>query len=310
MQKTIFFLLASLCLNISHVFGQSNVKTAENTIAYLQKFRTDYIRSILDKKPEMIHVYYAEDIRLMPEFQKTVIGKGNALTYHNAFSTRFNIQSYNRTEIEVLDLGSRIVELGMFAMKIKLKATGKEYEVNGKYLNIWEKREHQNPVLITEAWNYNHTLEIEDQFRFEDAPEVDIALQSHVPINTNIRFELAALNRLMEATISQHDAKIWSQFYSDDGMFIYSRHPIYKGRKALDEFLENHVRNDLPVFEKLDIRNDRIDDLGDYVIEYASHIAIWRSGEYSGVNTGKDLRIWRRGADCSLKIFRAMGMYD
>ena len=297
-------------MNTSYVFCQSNVKAEDETGAYLQKFRSDYIRSILDKKPGMIQLYYADDIRFMPEFQKTIIGKANVLAYHNAFSTRFNIQSYNRTEIEVLDLGLRMVELGMFVMKIQLKATGKEYEVNGKYLNIWDKKENQDPVLITEAWNYNHSLEIEDQFRFEDVPEIDIALQSHVPINTNIRFELAALNRLMEATISQHDAKIWSQFYSDDGMFIYSRHPIYKGRKALDEFLEKHVRNDLPVFEKLDIRNDRVDDLGDYIIEYASHIAIWRSGEYSGVNTGKDIRIWRRGADCSLKIFRAMGMYD
>src|SRR5687768_9279152 len=140
MQKTIiFFLLTSACLNISLVFGQSNVKTADNN-THLQKFRSDYIRSILDKKPEMIQDYYAEDIRLMPEFQKTIVGKENVLTYHNAFSTRFNIQSYNRNEIEVLDLGSRIVELGMFAMKIKLKATGKEYEVNGKYLNIWDKK--------------------------------------------------------------------------------------------------------------------------------------------------------------------------
>jgi hypothetical protein len=114
----------------------------------------------------------------------------------------------------------------------------------------------------------------------------------------------------MEATIMQHDAKIWSQFYSDDGMFLYSRHPVYKGRKALDEFLEKHVKEDMPIFEKLDIRNDQIDDLGDYVIEYASHIANWRKGEYSGINTGKDIRIWRRGVDCSLKIFRAMGMYD
>lgn len=66
----------------------------------------------------------------------------------------------------------------------------------------------------------------------------------------------------------------------------------------------------MPIFEKLDIRNDRIDDLGKYVIEYASHIAVIRNGDYSGVGTGKDIRIWRREAGGSLKIFRHMAMYD
>jgi hypothetical protein len=66
----------------------------------------------------------------------------------------------------------------------------------------------------------------------------------------------------------------------------------------------------MPIFEKLDVRNDRIDDLGNYVIEYASHIAIIRSGDFSGVSTGKDLAIWRREPNGALKIFRHITMYD
>jgi len=308
--KFIFLLFAIIFVGATYAFSQSNVTADEKTVVYLKKHRSDYIQSMVNKKPEMMQSYYAENIRLMPEFQKTVGGKANALSYHKAFSDRFDIKSYSRNELEVLDLGERIVELGMFTMKMISKNTNKEYEIKGKYQNIWEKLTNNNISLVTEAWNYNHALEIEDQLRFDEVPEVNIALQAHVPINNKISFELAALNRLMEATIMQHDAKIWSQFYSNDGMFLYSRHPVYKGRKALDEFLEKHVKEDMPIFEKLDIRNDQIDDLGDYVIEYASHIANWRRGEYSGINTGKDIRIWRRDADCSLKIFRAMGMYD
>ncbi len=70
-----------------------------------------------------------------------------------------------------------------------------------------------------------------------------------------------------------------------------------------------HVK-ELPVFEELDIRNDRIDNLGTFVIEYASHIASWKNGDSSGVGLGKNIRIWRREADHSLKLFRAIGMYD
>jgi ketosteroid isomerase-like protein len=291
------------------VLAQVQQAMEEKTIAHLKKFRSDYSKSMLEKKPELISRYYSENVRLMPEFQKTVIGEANALSYHQAFLTRFDILEYSRTEVEALALGSRVVEVGMFTMQLLSKTSGREHEVKGKYQNIWERLSNGDVLLIAEAWNYNHQLEIEDKLRFTEVPAVDVSHQAHLPINSPISFELAALNRLMEITITQHDAKIWSQFYTDDASFLYSRNPIHTGRKAVDRFLEDHVK-ELPVFEKLDIRNDRIDDLGNYVIEYASHIAIIRNGNFSGVFTGKDIRIWRREPGGSLKIFKAMAMYD
>lgn len=307
--KLIFLLTALICGNLTYIFAQRNTKAEEETVTHLKKFRSDYIKSILEKKPEILQVYYTENIRLMVEFQKTVFGKSNVLMYHKAFSARLDTKSYDRKEFEILDLGSMVVEHGLFTMKVTSKSTGKEHELKGKYQNIWEKTESGKLSLITEGWNYDHQLDIGEQLRFEEVPVIDIALQPHVPINSHISFELAALNRLQEATISQHDAKIWSQFYADDGILFSQSHTLYEGRKAIDEYVEQHVK-ELPVFEKLDIRNDRIDDLGNYVIEYASHIANWRSGEYSGVGLGKDLRIWRREKNGSLKIFRHIGMYD
>ena len=304
-----FLFTALIWVSIINGFAQTVVKVDEKTAGYLEKFRSDYVTSVLNNKPETMASYYANDIRLMPEFQKTIVGKSNALSYHRAFSDRFDAQEFSRDEIEILDLGSQVVELGMFTTKMKLKSTDKEHALKGKYQNIWEKSENGKLTLITEAWNYNHLVEITEQLRFEEVPAIQIAYQAHLPINSSIRFELAALNRLMEVTITQHDAKIWSQFLTDDGMFIYSNNPICQGRKALNEFLEKHAK-EMPVFEKLDVRNDRIDHSGDYVIEYASHIANWRNGEHSGVSTGKDIRIWRREKDCSLKIFRQMAMYD
>lgn len=309
MTQTKIFLLFTFASLYVGVSAQTNVKADENTIAFLRKFHSDYGKSMLDKNPEILQAYYAENIRLMPEFQKTIRNKANALIYHKAFATRFDVLAYSRTEIEILDLGAKVVEVGTFTLKLKLKTTTKEHEAKGKYLSIWEKSANNKLTLITEAWNYDHGLEIENQLRFAEVPAFDVALATHLPINSPISFELAALNRLMEATVAQHDAKIWSQFYTDDGMFLYSRNPLYEGKKSLNDFLENHCK-ELPVFEKLDIRNDEIINLGNYVIEYASHIASWRGGDYSGVGLGKDLRVWRREKDCSLKLFRHIGMYD
>jgi ketosteroid isomerase-like protein len=144
---------------------------------------------------------------------------------------------------------------------------------------------------------------------FNDVPVVDAALQAHVPITNNITFELAALNTLMEAAVSHHDANLWAQFYSDDALLCSQRLPMHDGKKAINSYLETHCK-ELPIFEKLNIRNDRVDDLGKYIIEYATHIAIIRNGDFSAVSTGKDLAIWRREPNGSLKIFRHIGMYD
>ncbi len=286
---------------------QFKVTHAQVNTAKIVQFGKDYKTAMLTEHVSGIADSYSKDIRLMPEFQQTILGKENMLLYYKAFFERFDVLQYSQDTIEILDLGKKIVELGYFTMS--LKSVSSQYELKGKYQHIWEKLPDGKLLLITEAWNYNHWVDFGEQLRFDQVPAVHMALQAHLPINNNISFELAGLNALMEKTVSQGDAVIWSQFFTDDGMFIYSFNPVYKGRAALDDYLQKHVK-ELPVFEKLDIRNDKIEELGGYVIEYATHIANWRNGASSGISTGKNIRIWRRAPSGSLKILRQMAMYD
>jgi ketosteroid isomerase-like protein len=275
----------------------------------LDRFRADYVRAVLAGSPDPVLGYYAADVRLMPEFQKTVVGREPAAAYHRAFAGRFAVGAYRRTATETLDLGARVVEHGVFAMRLTERGTGRAHELRGKYQDIWARRPDGGLLVVTQAWNYDHASAIEEQLRFPAVPAVDVALRPHVPVSGATSFELAALNRLAEVTIAQHDARIWAQFFADDAAFRYSRTPAHAGRAAIDAFLAEHVRG-LPVFEQLAIRTDRIDDLGRYVLEYASHIAVVRFGEGSGVNTGKNTVIWRREPGGALKVFRGMAMYD
>ncbi|HEU5289344.1 MAG TPA: nuclear transport factor 2 family protein [Cyclobacteriaceae bacterium] len=287
---------------------QANSSVSENTLTHLKKFRTHFSKSMLDENPEMIQSYFADDIRLMPEFQKTIITKANVTLYWKLFGGRFDTQEFNRTETEIIDIGSRIVEIGSFSSKMKSKSDGKVFELKGKYLDLWEKRGDQI-LLLTQAWNYDYAINFGDQLKFPEVPSVIVAYEPHVPIDNPIRFELAAINDFMETVISQRDSKIWSQFYADDASWLYTANSIVQGRKSLDDFFERHAK-ELPIFEKLNIRNDRIDDFGKYVVEYASHVAIIRNGDFSGIFTGKDLVLWRREPNGSLKIFKHIGMYD
>lgn len=302
-KKTI---LSLLCISLGiQVFAQPSPALS----AHLQTFRNDYSRGLLAGDLSKMAAYYADDIRLLPEFQKTLIGKDQAEAYYRAFAERFALDDYQRTSNEVIDLGGQVIEIGRFEMQIARDGLESTPPISGKYMDIWIKPVGKQWQLVSQAWNYNRSLDIEDQFRFPSLPHVDVAIQAHLPIDNAIRFELAALNRLMEVTITQEDGALWSRFYADDGQFLYSRHDPVTGRHELNDFFAQHVL-ELPIFEHLDVRTDRIDDLGTYVIEYSSHIANVRNGSFSGVFTGKDLRIWRREANCSLKIFRHIAMYD
>lgn len=293
-------------------FGADKAVQASPTAsikAHLDKARTDHIKGMLTGTPGTITSYYADTVRLMPEHQMTVLGKVDASAYHAAFVERFAVRAYDRSPIEMLDLGRQVVELGTFKMKLAPKNRGQESELIGKYLDVWEKSAGGELSLITAAWNYDHHTDLADALRFREVPAVLMAFQPRVPVQDRISFELTALEQLLEVTIAQHNAKVWSQFFANDIILLHNYNAPQVGRNAVDEFIAEHVKH-LSVFEKLDLRIDRIDDLGEHVIEYASHVANWRNGEHTGVNTGKNLKIWRREADGALKIFRSIAMYD
>ena len=306
MIRSLFLFVVFVVATTGISYGQ--VVTNTTHLERLRKFRSDYVQSLTNKTSVSLDQYLSKNIRLMPEFHKTIVGSDHAIRYWTDLTTRFDVETCTRTETEILDLGGRIFETGISVLKLKRKSTGKIYELKGKYVDLWERTGDQLH-LMTSAWNYDHAIDFHGELQFSDVPVVNVAFEPHVAIKDPVSFELAALNRLMETIISEHDAVLWKQFYSDDGSFLYSGTKPVQGRKALDEFFAEHIKG-LPVFEKLNVRNDRIDDFGKYVIEYASHIAIVRGGEWSGVFTGKDLAIWRREPNGSLKIFRHIATYD
>jgi len=293
-----------------NVVSQPVKRANERAIAYLTKFRLEYISQTLNKKPGLLQAYYVDSVRLMPPFQKTVIGKSNAAAYHTAFANRFTVRDYTRTELEVLDLNGQVLETGTFTMRVLINKTAKEQVLRGKYLNLWIDSGSGELRLLTEVWNYDqYYADIHEQLRFDEVPGIHAALLPNVPVNNSISFELAALNRLLDETVTNHDGNTWSLYYADDAMLLAGYYPVCSGKNAIDEYINTHVK-ELPVFEELDIRNDRIDYLGTFVIEYASHIASWKNGNSSGVSLGKNIRIWKRDLDHSLKLFRAIGTYD
>ncbi|WP_341839213.1 DUF4440 domain-containing protein [Chitinophaga caseinilytica] len=306
MKTTLPAVLLFLALNVQ---AQRSTQADPQTLAFLQRFRQDYASALTTGEPAKIAQHFADSIRLMPEFQLTVWTKANAKHYYRDFLQRFRVTQFNSDVMEVMDLGRMVVEFGTFTEILQQAGNGKTDTLQGKYANIWQRSPQQPLRLTAQAWNYSHPVQIAEQLVFRDVPAVNMAFRAHVNVNDPLSFELAAYNGLQEKVVTEHDPVRWNQFYSDDFLFFYSNHPAYKGRAAITAFLDDHVKH-LPVFEKLDIRTDRIEDLDGFVIEYASHTAIVRHGDWSGVATGKNIYIWRREKNGILKICRGVAMYD
>lgn len=282
--------------------------------ATLDAYRVAQVRGYLDGNPDVMLVHLADAVRLMPGYQKTVLGKSDASTYHRAFLKRFTVRAYERQPIEAVDIGLRVLEMGRFSMTLvekgaKPSGAAVPHTLAGKYLDLWEKSPTGTLTLNTATWNYDELPKIVDQLRFDEVPGVLMALRPRVPVRAGISLELAGICKLQESAIIQHDGKTWALFYADDAILLANHGGVVSGRKALDDYTVDHAKS-LPVFEKLDIRTDQIDDFGKYVIEYGTGVATWKVDDYSGVSLGKNIRVWRRADNGALQIWRAISMYD
>ena len=302
-------LLGSLATATSSVAATSpdaSREVARDHRAALDAYRAAIASAFLTGEPEAAIRPLADSVRLMPAYQKTIVGKADATTYYQAFLKRFAVSAYQRSPIEIVDLGSRVMEIGRFTMT--LSRASETHTFTGKYLDLWEKSP-AGVKLHTAAWNHDEMPKFAEHLRFAEVPSMHLALQARAPVTPGIPLEIAALHKLEESAIAQHDGKTWALFYADDAISLANQGTVVSGRQALDEYFDRHAKA-LPVFEKLDLRTHQIDDLGQYAVEYASGVVTWRVNEWSGVSLGKGVLIWRRTTGGMPQIWRSISMYD
>jgi ketosteroid isomerase-like protein len=173
---------------------------------------------------------------------------------------------------------------------------------------LWDTTNNR-AALLTDIWNYDHAIDFKEELIFAEIPSTVTALEAHLPINTPVLFELAAYGALSDITVPLRDDKVLVQFYAHDAKIMSNYRPIIEGMNAIKDYWSEHAKA-LASFEKLQSRTDKVEQAGGFTLHYGSHIANWRSDEYSGVSTGKHLRIWRREPDGILKTYVLISAYD
>ena len=121
-----FHLVLMLLICTVDAFCNAAINVDDQIVSYLKKFRSDYSKGMLENKPELFQVYYSDTVRLMPPFQKTIMGNVHALLYYKTILNRFTIQNFIRKEIEIIDLGTQVLETGTLSLQLTSKSTGKQ----------------------------------------------------------------------------------------------------------------------------------------------------------------------------------------
>lgn len=277
--------------------------------AMLERFGRDHRQAFLRGNVALLAPYWADGVRVMPEYHPTLMNKADAASYYRALFEHFTVTACDRTPLGAMDLGPKVVEIGRFSLTLGVRGQAEAHDATGKYLEIWDKTAGGGLALATVAWNFDRYPPFAQELRFTGLAGVRQAMQAHLPIDDPLTLDLAALLKIHELAVVEGNHRVWTMLYADDAVLLPNHHAAIEGREAIAGYLAAHEK-ELPVFEKLDLRHDRIDDLGRFAIEYGSHVANWRQGDSSGVNTGKAIRVWRRESHGGLRVLWSIAMYD
>jgi ketosteroid isomerase-like protein len=265
--------------------------------------------AFIDKKIDIIINHYDKEAICMPEFQPTVKGRDAIKEYYREILNRRQITSFDKAISEIIPLRNNIVEIGTFTTTYK-NIEGQTTTLNGKYLNIWALQANGDLKLKAESFGYLHHID-NPTLHLVKISKSNSYFKIPQPSETTdaLAFQLKALNTLMEKSVWTRDGNLRAEFFTDDAIFMPFADSPKVGIKSIRTHLIDY--NSYPVtIDTISIYSEYFEDCGDFAIEYPRFYVKWHTADNSGVGSGKGIRIWKREKNCSLKLYREIGIHD
>jgi ketosteroid isomerase-like protein len=301
MKNFLNLLFCYLCILSFTLVAQASV------VPYSEQ-NQNYVKSILSQNHKMVAKHFNVEGELLLQAQPTIAGATNIQSYFKALFEEFDIEQYERDPSEILDMGEKSAEIGRYSFKLR-NAKGEVRVLAGSYLSVWSKAKSSEPKIDIELWNFDHHIEFSHELQFNHVPATIRAFEAHLPINSAASIEMAAYASLIKDSVLLRDGEVLSQLYTNDGVILRNSNPRIEGISDIKHYWQKHAQ-EIVSLEGLEQRTTKLEQLEKYIIEHAAHIAIWRSGTNSGVNTGKHIRIWERQKDGRIKIRILASAYD
>lgn len=114
----------------------------------------------------------------------------------------------------------------------------------------------------------------------------------------------------MEKAVTNRDGNVRVDFFSIDAIAMPFADSMKVGIKEIRQHLIEYSSRGMVTIDSIRVYSDYAEAADSFVIEYPKFFVRWYTPERAGVVQGKGIRIWRREPDCSLKIYREIGMHD
>jgi ketosteroid isomerase-like protein len=304
-KKTTCTFIVLLLLTSFYIKAQKQGNTLK---AKIEVINSQLTKAMIHEDVESLMLLYAPNAVFMPEYQQTIKGKDGIKTYFKEIFNRRQTTVFNKKILEVIDMKNAVAEIGTFNIEFAASNEVKTIVLNGKYINIWDIQKNGALQLKGEAYGYFHGVENPSSHVVDMSNEL---ANSPVELkeNTNIYFELLALNALNEKSVKTRNGNLRADFYTHDAIFMPFADTMQIGAKAIRKHLIEYNKGDVTI-DTIHVYSTFIEVADKYVIEYPRFYVKWRVPNLSGTGSGKGIRIWRREPDCSLKMYREIGVHD
>lgn len=304
-----FIILVTLSfIGVDNLFAQVD-KKADNLKQRIQKSST--ILTIAEKNDDIktFLALYEENAISMHDYQPMLRGINDIETYYKEIFRRQRIKVFQREIEEVINLGkTTIVEIGTFKKECSVQEADSILVLNGKYCCVWNIQADGSLKIKGEIFGFFHEIKSPENFVVSlqnHFVESDIHKESEIPI------ELRAYNALMEKYVKNGEGALRSQFFTNDGRFMPFSHPTLTGMDELKPYLIAYDTRGVDFkFDFLSVYTYDYEYFDEYVLEYPKFKVKWSTPSASGVAEGKNIRIWKRQRDKSLKLYLEISTHN
>ncbi len=252
--------------------------------------------------------HYDPDAVSMPEYQLTLEGRDEIRNFYREIFARQKIKSFERVPREYIHLGSLIVEIGTLKKEYSDSTNDSVQVLRGKYWYVWKRKPDTGYKISGESFGFFHpVLHPERMVVPGSKPQPD---ESHLRPRKEIPFELKAYNALMEKGVRTRDGVLRSGFFTDDGSFNPFADTTVTGMAEIKPYLIAYSSRGTVRIDSIMCYTYDFEQEGDLILEYDMFKVRWSVPDFSGRTEGKGIRIWKRQADHSLRLFREIGTHN
>jgi ketosteroid isomerase-like protein len=253
--------------------------------------------------------HHASDGVSNPDYQPRLYGPRSIARYYQVLASRLRISAYARRTTELIALSDdTVLELGRFETTCAPAVGGMSRDLQGRYASLWRRQSDGTLKLKADVWGY--LQRIDDPAAYS-LGERETAGRAAPPGDPKVEAELARLNHVDAEAVRTYDAAAKISRYADDAIYMPYADTPKIGIGEIKAHLVRYTEQGRGVtFESVRVWNEGFEVLDGYVVEYPKFEVRWRNGSDSGTVSGGGLRLWRREADGSLKMFRQIATHD